>query len=92
MSALAQNPPEVSANQVDYFQALEERVLHAVDLLKSERERRAAAEERAGRLAQREEEQTAQVAQLEGEISELKEERDAVRQRIERLLKQLEEV
>jgi len=92
MSALAQNPPEIPVNQEDYFQALEERVLHAVDLLKSEREQRAAAEERAVHLAHREEEQSVQVAQMEGEISGLKKERDAVRQRIERLLKQLEEV
>lgn len=92
MSALAQNTPEIPMTQDDYFQALEERVLNAVELLKSERERRNSAEERAARLARREEEQSAQVAQLESEISGLKKERDAVRQRVERLLKQLEEV
>jgi transcription initiation factor IIF auxiliary subunit len=92
MSALAQNPPEIPMAQDDYFQALEERVLNAVELLKREREQRAAAEERAEHLARREEEQMAQVIQLEDELSSLKKERDAVRQRVERLLKQLEEV
>ncbi|HEX3941056.1 MAG TPA: hypothetical protein VHX11_06205 [Acidobacteriaceae bacterium] len=92
MSALAQNPPEIPMAQDDYFQALEERVLNAVELLKREREQRAAAEERAEHLARREEEQMAQVIQLEDELSNLKKERDAVRQRVERLLKQLEEV
>ena len=78
--------------QDDDFLALEERVLNAVELLKREREQRAAAEERAQHLAQREEEQMTQVIQLEDELSSLKKERDAVRQRVERLLKQLEEV
>jgi hypothetical protein len=61
----------------DYFRALEERVLRTVELLKTERERRAAAE--------------AGAARLEEELKGLKEERDAVRQRIERLLAQLDQ-
>lgn len=61
----------------DYFRALEERVLRAVELLKSERERRASAE--------------AEVARLGKELSGLHGERDAIRQRVERLLKQLDE-
>lgn len=77
MSALAENPPELPVAENDYFQALEERVLRAVELLKNERELRASAD--------------AQVSRLERELTGLRGERDAVRQRVERLLKQLDE-
>jgi hypothetical protein len=77
MSALVENSPELPMTESDYFRALEERVLRTVELLKTEREKRAAAETSAARLDQ--------------EIKGLKEERDAVRQRIERLLAQLDQ-
>lgn len=92
MSALAENPPEVPLGQNDYFQALEERVVRAVELLKTEREFRISAEQQVTELTQRTAEQTANLARLEDELAGLKRERDAVRQRIERLLKQLDEV
>lgn len=76
----------------DDFQALEERVLRTVDLLKGERELRFSVEQHASRLTQRVEEQSGQVAQLQEQISGLIKERDAVRQRIERLLKQIDEL
>ena len=92
MSALAENLTEMPMGQIDYFQALEERVIRAVELLKTERAFRLSAEQQAAELSHRAEEQTAQVSRLEEELSGLKNERDAVRQRIERLLKQLDEV
>jgi septal ring factor EnvC (AmiA/AmiB activator) len=91
MSTLAEHPPEMTM-AADDFQALEERVLRTVELLKGERELRFSVEQHASRLTHRIEEQAAQVAQLEEQLSGLQKERDAVRQRIERLLKQIEEL
>lgn len=76
MAVLAENPTELAATS-DCFQALEQRVIRTIEALKEERERRASIEAHAG--------------QLEAELSELKKERDDVRQRVERLLKQLDE-
>jgi hypothetical protein len=92
MSALAENPTETPMDQNDYFQALEERVVRAVEMLKTEREFRLSAEQQATELTRRTEEQAANISRLEDELSGLKKERDAVRQRIDRLLKQLDEV
>jgi hypothetical protein len=91
MSSLAEHPPEI-AMTADDFQALEERVLRTVELLKGERELRFSVEQHASRLTNRVEEQTARVAQLEEQLAGLQKERDAVRVRIERLLKQLDEL
>src|ERR1700733_6982000 len=91
MSTLAEHPPEMTM-AADDFQALEERVLRTVELLKGERELRFSVEQHASRLTHRIEEQAAHVAQLEEQLSGLQKERDAVRQRIERLLKQIDEL
>jgi septal ring factor EnvC (AmiA/AmiB activator) len=91
MSTLAEHPPEISM-AADDFQALEERVLRTVELLKGERELRLSVEQHAERLTHRVEEQTAHVAQLEEQLAAMQREREAVRQRIERLLKQIDEV
>ncbi|HVU47877.1 MAG TPA: hypothetical protein VHD85_17225 [Terracidiphilus sp.] len=79
------------------FSALEERVLRAVDVVKHERSVRAAAEVRAteaeAKAAQAEaalREQVPVVEGLQAEIKTLRAERDHVRQRVERLLEQLE--
>jgi septal ring factor EnvC (AmiA/AmiB activator) len=92
MSALAENTTEMPIAQNDYFQALEERVIRAIEMLKTERAFRLSAEQQAAELSHRVEEQTTHASRLEEELSGLKSERDAVRQRIERLLKQLDEV
>jgi chromosome segregation ATPase len=96
--------PEALALSVDEFAALEERVLRAVNLVKRERVARVAAEEQAqqmeAKLAEHAEklnqhethltEHLAQVDQLQGEVKTLRAERDHVRQRVERLLSQLD--
>ena len=91
MSTLAEHPPEITM-AADDFQALEERVLRTVELLKGERELRYSVEQHAARLTHRVEEQAAQVAQLEEQLSGLQKEREAVLQRIDRLLKQIDEL
>jgi hypothetical protein len=92
MSTLAEHPPEMTMAAADDFQALEERVLRTVELLKGERELRFSVEQHASRLTHRVEEQAAQVALLEEQLSGLQKEREAVRHRIERLLKQIDEL
>ena len=97
---------EVSALavSVDDFSALEERVRRAVDVVKRERQARAAVEARLAELETRVSESEARAAQaeaqvqaqsplverLESEMSALRTERNQVRERVERLLKQLD--
>jgi len=78
------------AVSADDFSALEERVARAVDLVKQERKARAEAEARAQKAEQQLHEQSPAVTQLQSEVSALRAERDQVRQRVDRLLKQLD--
>jgi predicted nuclease with TOPRIM domain len=72
------------------FSALEERVLRTVEVVRRERQARTAAEERATRVEAELQEQSALIEQTEKELSALRAERDQVRQRVERLLGQLD--
>jgi len=72
------------------FSALEDRVSRAVTLVKTEREARAAAELRAETLDTQLSEQLALVKTLQEEIRAMNGERDQVRQRVEKLLSQLD--
>lgn len=76
--------PSISA---DEFQALEQKVLRAVELIKSEREARLAAESELSTLRRQLESRDSVV---ESELASLRRERDAVRVRIEKLLAQLD--
>ena len=94
----------------DEFQALEQKVLRAVEIVKREREARAAAENEVRVLREQLAAQSAdldrQVAAAqgraeaaesekeaaEGQIGALNHERDVVRQRVERLLQQMDEL
>jgi hypothetical protein len=72
------------------FSALEERVVRAVNLVKSERQARSAAEQHAESLETRLQEQVLMVKSLQEEVRVLNSEREQVRQRVERLLTQLD--
>jgi predicted RNase H-like nuclease (RuvC/YqgF family) len=88
-----QNPAGESgtlALSVDDFSSLEDRILRAVNLVKRERLARAAAEERAAQAEARLRDQTPVIEQLQKEAATLHAERDQVRQRVERLLSQLD--
>jgi hypothetical protein len=74
----------------DEFSALEERVLRAVNLVKRERLARTAAEERALAAEAQLAEQTESQKNLRRELDTLQAEREAVRQRVEKLLAQLD--
>lgn len=92
----AEKPSELAAEagtvalSGDEFSALEERVLRAVELVKRERLARAEAEERAKAAELQLREKEPHSERLEKEVSALRDERDHVRQRVERLLAQLD--
>jgi chromosome segregation ATPase len=75
---------------VDEFSELEERVLRTVSLVKQERQARAAAEERANAAEAVISKHTPLVDRLQAEIQTLRTERGHVRQRVEKLLAQLD--
>jgi len=99
-----------SGVSVDEFQALEQRVLRAVEIVKREREARAAAEAEVKKLREQLEAQNVtakgqieavadQIEAVQKEnaaaqslIGAMTQERDAIRQRVERLLKQMDEL
>lgn len=91
MSTIAFQESEIPIG-ADDFSALEQRVLRTVELLKAERDLRAAAEKRADELHQGLETQTAELLRVEAELDGFRKDRDVVRQRIEKLLKQLDEL
>lgn len=74
----------------DDFSALEERIVRTVELVKRERQTRTAAEERATIAEAQAAEQTTVADQMKQEIRSLRAEREQVRQRVERLLTQLD--
>jgi chromosome segregation ATPase len=76
----------------DDFAALEQRILRAVDLLKAERSARIAAEDKVAELQQRLDAQASETQETASEIEAYKGERDLVRTRIDRLLRQLDEL
>jgi hypothetical protein len=93
--AAAEAEPQTVGQQAltvsaDDFSALEERVLRAVALVKRERQMRIAAEERATVAEALFDEQSQRLEKSEGEVAALRAERDTVRQRVDRLLSQLD--
>ena len=74
----------------DEFTALEERVLRAVNLVKRERMARSEAELRAVAAEEKVAEQIEAIDNLNKEIGSLRAEREAVKQRVDRILSQLD--
>jgi uncharacterized protein involved in exopolysaccharide biosynthesis len=80
---------------VDEFQALEQKVLRAVDMIRKEREGRAAAEtELAASKAEVADLQAklAAAGSAQTTVDALTKEREAVRQRVEKMLAQMDEL
>ena len=82
--------PSTLALSLDDFSSLEDRILRAVNLVKRERLARSAAEDRATELEARLDERNTAAEELQKEISALRAERDHIRQRVEKLLTQLD--
>ena len=80
----------------DEFQALEQKVLRAVEIVKREREARAAAEAEVASLRAQLEAQATQQAEAlstaQAQLNTLSQERDSVRQRVEKMLQQMDEL
>jgi chromosome segregation ATPase len=91
MSTLSLEEAEPTVT-VDDFTALEQRVLRTVEVVKTERAARAEADARAERLRGEVEAHAAQLEQTQEQLRTLEREREHVRQRVERLLKQLDEI
>jgi hypothetical protein len=77
---------------VDEFQALEQKVLRAVEIVKREREARAAAEAEVASLREQLAAQQTAATTAEAELTTLNKERDAVRLRVEKMLQQMDEL
>jgi predicted nucleic acid-binding Zn-ribbon protein len=74
----------------DDFPVLEEKIYKAIELLKSAREGKAAAERDAQRLRDQLEQREEELDVLRGEMVSLRKEREEVRARVEKMLKQID--
>jgi chromosome segregation ATPase len=74
----------------DEFTALEERIVRAVEMVKRERQARADADKRADAAEAHLREAAPLAENLQKEVAALRAERNQVRQRVERLLSQLD--
>lgn len=90
-TAAAIQDPELPL-AADEFSALEQRVLRTVELLKTERGARAAAEQRIAALEFKVQQLTEQNDNSSAQVEALEQDREAVRARVERLLKQLDDI
>jgi hypothetical protein len=77
---------------VDEFQALEQKVLRAVEIVKREREARATAEAEVASLREQLESQLNSTIAVEAELNTLNKERENVRLRVEKMLHQMDEL
>ena len=76
----------------DDFQALEEKVYRTIELYKSAREARVAAERDSQRLRQQLEEREEELDTLRREMVRLRKEREEIRGRVEKMLGQIESI
>ncbi len=77
---------------VDEFQALEQKVLRAVEIVKKEREARAKAEAEVTALREQLEFQTLVASEAQTAVNTLTKERDNVKQRVEKMLQQMDDL
>ena len=77
---------------VDEFQALEQKVLRAVEIVKKEREARAKAEAEVAQLREQLEFQTLVASEAQTAVNTLTKERDNVKQRVQKMLQQMDEL
>lgn len=77
---------------VDEFQALEQKVLRAVEIVKKEREARAKAEAEVAQLREQLEFQTLVASEAQTAVNTLTKERETVKQRVEKMLQQMDDL
>jgi hemerythrin superfamily protein len=81
-----------STVSVDEFQALEQRVLRTVELIRTEREARAAAESENAAMKELLDHASSENSALLTELSNMKSERAHVKSRVDAMLKQLDDL
>jgi hypothetical protein len=82
----------ISTVSADEFQALEQKVLRAVEIVKKERETRAAAETEIAALKEELATYKSNARAAENELNTLTKEREQVRVRVEKMLEQIDEL
>jgi chromosome segregation ATPase len=87
LNVAEQVPTQVPA---DDFQVLEEKVYRTIELYKSARDARVAAERDVKRLREQLEEREEEVETLRREMVRLRKEREEIRGRVEKMLQQIE--
>ncbi|WP_260703721.1 hypothetical protein [Edaphobacter flagellatus] len=81
-----------AAISVDEFQALEQKVLRAVEIVKKEREARAKAEAEVASLKEQLEFQTLVASEAQAAVNTLTKDRETVKTRVEKMLQQMDEL
>jgi septation ring formation regulator EzrA len=82
--------PETASVSSENFPALEEKIYKAIELLKSAKAAKAAAERDAQRLRDQLEQREEELEMVRSEIVSLRKEREEVRGRVEKMLKQID--
>jgi|KBSMisStandDraft_5_1062788.scaffolds.fasta_scaffold5561978_1 7-keto-8-aminopelargonate synthetase-like enzyme len=77
---------------VDEFQALEQKVIRAIEIVKQEREARAKAEAEITNLKEQLEFQMLVASEAQSAVNTLTKDRDQVKQRVEKMLQQMDEL
>lgn len=85
-------PETENVNSTEDFPALEEKIYKTIELLKSAREAKAAAERDANRLRDQLEQREEELDLLRAEVVGLRKEREEVRGRVEKILKQIDQL
>ena len=88
-AAVRELSPDTSS---DDFVSLEEKVYRTIELLKSAREGKAAAERDAARMREQLELREEEVESLRSEITGLRREREDVKARVEKILRQIDDL
>lgn len=90
LTAMRAVEPDGEKSAGEDFPALEEKIYKAIELLKSAREAKAAAERDANRLRDQLEQREEELEVVRAEVISLRKEREEVRGRVEKLLKQID--
>jgi chromosome segregation ATPase len=89
VKAVREFSPDVSS---DDFHSLEEKIYRTIELLKAAREAKAAAERDAARVREQLELREDEIESMRSEMIGLRKEREEVRGRVEKMLRQIDEL
>ena len=90
LKAAREVEPDTGPASGEEFPALEEKIYKAIELLKSAKAAKAAAERDAQRLRDQMEQREEELEMLRSEVVALRKEREEVRGRVEKMLKQID--